>query len=416
MLPMNKRDRELDVVVWGATGFTGQLVAEVLANKIKAGATFRWAIGGRNRDKLEGVRATLARIDPRFSELPLVVADASDRDALAAIAARTRVVASFVGPYAIHGRALVAACAREGTDYVDLTGEVPFMRAIVDAHHEEAKASGARIVPACGFDSIPSDLGNLVLQQHALERYGAPCHDVKLVVTKLRGGFSGGTVASMANLVEAARRDPIVRAHALDPYALSGGERGPDGRDQSGARYDEELGAWTGPFVMAATNTRVVRRSSVLLGHPWSREFRYSECMRTGEGVGGWLRAVGTGAAMTGAVVAFGVPPLAAVVRSLLPAQGEGPSEEQRARGSFEIQLFGTPAVAGAPRLRATVSGLGDPGYASTSRMIAESALCLAAGEGVEQGGVLTTASCMGTQLVERLVDADVRFEVKAAP
>jgi short subunit dehydrogenase-like uncharacterized protein len=263
---IDKKSRPLDVIVWGATGFTGQLVAEYLA--AHAPKDLRWAIGGRSREKLEAVRANV-----KMDELELVVGDARDPKSLAEIVTRTRVMLTTVGPYELHGKELVAACAEHGTDYCDLTGETPFVREMIDAHHERAKQTGARIVHCCGFDSIPSDLGTLTLQESAISKLGEPCTRVAFYVMKMKGGASGGTLATMVNLIETATRDPKVRKIAGNPYALVPGERGPDGRDQMGVRFDPELGRWTGPFIMAAINTRIVRRSNALLGHRYGKTF-----------------------------------------------------------------------------------------------------------------------------------------------
>ncbi len=406
---MKNADRDLDVIVWGASGFTGRLVAEFIVERYGASRELRWGIGGRSLAKLEEVRRSLAAIDPAAAELPLIVGDASDRASLGAVVTRARVVLSTVGPYAIHGRELVAACVAHGTDYCDLTGEVPFIRDMIDAHHAGAVASGARIVCCCGFDSIPSDLGVLMLQRYATEKYGAPCSEVRFYVMKAKGGVSGGTIASMMNLMESAGRDPRVRKLAFDAYALTPGERGPDGADQQTARYDAGLAQWTGPFVMAAINTRVVRRSNALLGYAWGRNFSYAEVMATGAGAAGWLRAtatsVGTGAAMALAAIA----PTRDVLKMALPSPGEGPSKQARERGSFEVKLVG---LCDGRRLVGTVAGKGDPGYAATARMIAESAVCLAKDELPPGGGVLTPASCMGDALIARLRAAGMRFDV----
>ncbi|WNG36952.1 saccharopine dehydrogenase [Archangium violaceum] len=411
-----KSNVEFDIILWGATGFTGRLVAEYLARTQDAHRA-RWALAGRDRARLEQVRASLATKHPACAELPLVLGDAKDPASLDAMVARTRVVITTVGPYARHGDELVAACARSGTDYCDLTGEVQWMRRMIDAHHARARETGARIVHTCGFDSIPSDLGVLVVQEHMRQHHGSHCNRVRYLVKKLRGGVSGGTVASMLQAVDETRADPSVRRvlgnpHALDPEPRRGR---PEERDQFGVRYDAELGRWTGPFVMAAVNTRVVRRSNALLGYPWGQDFLYSEASSFAPGVKGLLAAAGMSAGLVGGLfAAASIPPVRRLIEKRI-APGEGPSAEQRERGSFEIRLIGegTSAKTGSPvRLEGRVAGKGDPGYAATSRMLSESALCLAFDDIPKEGGVLTPASSMGMKLVERLRRADMTFEV----
>lgn len=402
MTTTDKKSRPLDVIVWGATGFTGQLVAEYLA--AHAPKDLRWAIGGRSRAKLESVRANIARPD-----LELIVGDARDDKSLSEIVTRTKVMLTTVGPYEIHGKELVAACAEHGTDYCDLTGETPFVRAMIDAHHERAKATGARIVHCCGFDSIPSDLGTLALQESAISKYGEPCSRVGFYVMKMKGGASGGTIATMINLAETMTKDPGVRKIAGNPYALVPGERGPDGRDQMGVRFDPDLGRWTGPFVMAAINTRIVRRSNALLGYRYGKDFRYAETISTGRGVKGWFGATALSAGMGAFAGALSVGPMRRFLASrVLPKPGEGPSKEKRDSGMFDIKLIGH--TNDGRRVTANVRGTSDPGYGETSKMISESAIALARDEANADGGVLTTASCLGMKLVTRLRAAGMTF------
>lgn len=413
----NSSKADFDIILWGATGFTGRLVAEYLARTQETHRA-RWALAGRDRAKLEQVRAGLATLNPSCAELPLLLGDARDAASLDALVARTRVVISTVGPYARYGSELVAACARGGTDYCDLTGEVQWMRRMIDAHHARARKTGARIVHTCGFDSIPSDLGVLLLQEAMRERHDTHCPRVRLYVTRLRGGASGGTVASMLQAVDEAAADRTVRRmlgnpHALDPEPRRGT---PEERDQVGVRYSEELGQWTGPFVMGPVNTRVVRRSNALLGYPWGRDFLYSEVSCLGRGVKGMLSATSLSAGLGAFLVAARIPQVRRLLEQrVLPAPGEGPSAEQRERGLFEVRLIGEgeSRKTGRPvRLEVKVAAKGDPGYAATSRMLAESALCLAQDELPAEGGVLTPASSMGPRLVERLRRAGMKFEV----
>lgn len=413
----NSSKADLDIILWGATGFTGRLVAEYLA-RTQDTHRVRWALAGRDRAKLEQVRAGLAPLHASRAELPILLADAKDSASLDALVARTRVVISTVGPYARYGSELVAACARGGTDYCDLTGEVQWMRRMIDAHHAQARETGARLVHTCGFDSIPSDLGVLMLQEFMREHHGSHCDRVRYYLMRMRGGASGGTFASMFQASDEAAADRDVRRilgnpHALDPEPRRGT---PEERDQLGVRYSEELGQWTGPFVMASVNTRVVRRSNALLGYPWGQDFLYSEVSVLGRGVKGMVSAAGMSAGLGAFLVATRVPGVRQVLeKRVLPAPGEGPSAEQRERGLFEVRLIGEGASkkTGRPvRLEGKVAAKGDPGYAATSRMLAESALCLAQDDIPSEGGVLTPASCMGLRLVERLRRADMTFEV----
>jgi len=280
--------------------------------------------------------------------------------------------------------------------------------------------TGARIVCCCGFDSIPSDLGVLVVQDHATKRSGGPCASIKLFVGETKGGMSGGTVSSMLAFFDEARADPSVRRVAANPYALDppGGERGPDGRDQLGVRWDADLGRWTGPFLMAAVNTRVVRRTNALLGYPYGKRFRYSEAMSFPTGAKGLAMAAAVTAGLGGFFAASSVPALRSTLERMLPAPGEGPSSEKRAAGYFRIRLVGTLGSDGegkAGRLLGDVAGTSDPGYGETAKMLGESAMCLAqdARPADVRGGLLTPASCMGMRLVERLRAAGMTFDVR---
>jgi short subunit dehydrogenase-like uncharacterized protein len=410
------RQRKLDLLLWGATGFTGRLVAESLTRTYGIGRELQWALGGRSRAKLEGVRSALESLDPKAGELPILVGDSSDRASLDPLARDARVVASTVGPYALHGAELVAACVDAATDYCDLTGEVPFIRDMIDRHHARARETGARIVHACGFDSIPSDLGTLFLQDRARALLGAPCGVVKCFVTAMRGGFSGGTVSSMVHVAEAASHDARIRRALADPYSLDPdrGSRGPDRGDSLGVRFDTDLGRWTGPFVMAAINTRVVRRTNALLSYAYGRDFRYTEAMGFTGGPRGLLAATAASAGIVGAFGALAVPPVRKLVARRFGAPGSGPSRESRDAGFFAMKLLGSEADGERPKLQATVKGRGDPGYSATSRMLAEAAACLALDGRVGQaGGVLTPGAAMGMRLVERLGRVGVDFAIE---
>jgi len=430
-------ERDLDLVVWGATGFTGRLVAQYLAahpDVARHGLTL--ALAGRSREKLETLRGELAREIPSAGDLPLLVADALDSESLRPLVARTRVVCTTVGPYARYGTPLVRLCAELGTHSCDLSGEVPWMRRTIDAFHETAVASGARIVHCCGFDSIPSDLGVLLTHRRLAEE-GRALHRARLRVRSMRGKMSGGTVASLFEIVAEARRDRSVRKLLANPYALvppdpaaaradgaeeGGGSpaRGP--RDPSGKGLDRDRGVWTAPFLMSGINTRIVRRSNALLGYPYGRDFAYDEAVDAGRGLGGRLRASLFSAGLGAFTGAAALPPTAWMLRTfVLPSPGEGPSAEEREQGRFRITVFGESDGTPTLRVRTRVAADRDPGYGATAQMLGESALCLALGEApgagtAEEGrglagGVLTPASALGLPLVERLRAAGLTFE-----
>ncbi len=403
------RSRDFDIVLWGATGFTGRLVADYLVRNYLGGETgLRLALAGRNKQKLEGIAKEIGA-----PQLPILVGDSFDVDSLDEIASKTEVLISTVGPYAKYGAEIVAACVRNGTDYCDLTGETHFVRAMIDAHHEEAKKTGARIVHCCGYDSIPSDLGTLMVQEAFKQRHGKYASQVKMAAVDMRGGMSGGTVASMMNIVDELKANPGLRKVLGDPYALNPkGTRGPDKGDQTGAHFDKHFNMWTGPFVMAAINTRIVRRSHALMGQPWGEDFRYSEVMGTGKGAKGFSRALSVAGGMVAFMASLAIPLTRPFVEKRLPSPGEGPNAEVRAKGRFRTEFV---ALGDGKSLSGTVSDQRDPGYGSTAVMLSEAALCLAL-EGQEleaEGGILTPAPTMGMRLVERLRAAGMTFDVK---
>lgn len=394
--------RELDIVIWGATGFTGALVAEYLIERYGDSPPFRWAIGGRSRDKLEAVRA---RLGAAAADLPLIVGDSEDESFLATLAQRAAVVCSTVGPYALYGSKLVAACVDAGTHYCDLTGELQWIRRMIDRHGEAAVRSGARIVHSCGFDSIPSDIGVFFLQREMQRAHGVPCRRIKYGMRRFRGGFSGGTAASLLAMMEEVSRDKNVRSLLADPYGLNPqGERaGPDGADSLKPGYDEDFQSWAGPFVMAALNTRIVRRTNALLDYAYGRDFHYSESLLTGRGARGMASAAAMAAGQAVALGAGAIGPLRKLLGRVVPKPGEGPSKSERDNGFFDIELYGEHPTDRARSLRARVYGDRDPGYGSTSKMLGESAVCLALDDLTVGGGFWTTAAAMGAPLVERL-------------
>lgn len=391
------QDRELDVILFGATGFTGRLVAEYLAKHRAAG---RWAIAGRNRDKLAALGFAV----------PIIVADALDPDAMAAVARRTRVVCTTVGPFTKYGSALVKACAEAGTSYCDLTAEVPWMRAMIDAHDAQAKATGARIVHACGFDSIPSDLGTLLVQDEFRRHFGRYADRVTAYYGASRGGVSGGTIASGIEIARASK-DARVRSLIANPYALDPDPavaRAPS-PDEAGLHWDRKLGRFTLPFVMALSNTRVVRRSHALAGYPWGPGFVYREVMTAAGNARGLVFA----AAMTAGLGVFQLAMRSDGVRELLakrlPQPGQGPSRAARDKGFWSLELV---AEGAGDRVAYKASDVGDPGYSSTARMLGEAALCLAHDPLTAPGGFLTPATAMGHALAERLRAAGLTLAV----
>lgn len=400
-------EREFDIVVWGATGFTGALVAEYLYSHYGVRSELSWAIAGRSEKKLDALRE---RLGPDATELPAIEADSFDEAALAAMAARTRVVITTVGPYAKYGAPLVAACVAHGTHYCDLAGEAQWIRQMIDEHHDAAAASGARIVNCCGFDSIPMDIGVWFLQKEATRRHGSYCTSIAMLVKAAKGGPSGGTIASMLNIIQEARADREVAKVLVDPYALNPpGERsGPDGRDQQNARFDEVAKSWTAPFVMAGINTKVVRRSHALQGYPYGRDFRYREAVMTGSRFKATTMTLGLGGFVLGASFK---PTRALLERFVLPAPGEGPNREQRETGFYDLRQFGE--LPDGTIIKSRIKGDRDPGYGSTSKMLAEAGVCLAKDTLESGGGVLTPAAAMDGALLKRLEDkAGLSFEI----
>ena len=405
------RTRELDIVVFGGSGFVGRLTAAYLA--AHAPTDLRIGLGGRSLERLTAVRDGLGEV---AADWPLVVADTSDEDAVRAMARSTHVVATTVGPYARYGMPLVAACAAEGTHYADLTGEVLFVRESLRAYADEARASGARIVHSCGFDSVPSDIGVLLLAERAGADGEGTLESTTLVVRSMRGGISGGTIDSGRAMAQAIAADRSLAKVMMDPYSLS-----PDraGEPEAGAvsdavriRRDPSVGAWVGPFVMASYNTRVVRMSNAVQDWSYGRTFRYREAMAYGDDALAPLRAVAVSAGVTAVIAGLAFGPTRSVLDRFLPAPGEGPDEETRANGGFDMEIR-TTTTSGAA-YRAVVSAQGDPGYAATAVMLGESALALAVDGDLlpDRAGVLTPASGIGSRLAVRLRLAGFTWDV----
>ena len=406
-------DRELDLVLFGATGFTGKLVAHYLAKNAPAEA--RIGLAGRSEEKLEAVRSDLP---PGAADWPLIVADKSDPESLSELASGTKAVVTTVGPYQQGGLALVEACANAGTHYADLAGEILFMRDSIDAYDTAAKHSGARIVHASGFDSIPFDLGVLVLREKVREDGAGELEDTTSMVVGLRGSASGGTVASLLGQLDEAKGDRERGRLMVDPYALSPKrDAEPDLGDEADLRTvkrDSDTGAWLAPFVMAAINTRVVRRSNALQEWDYGRRFKYREAMAFRSGPAAPAIAAAVTAGLGGVMAGLQFGPTRAVLEKVLPSQGEGPSEKARESGFFKIEIR-TRTSSGA-RYVCRVSAQGDPGYKATAVMLGEAGLCLALDSGLpDRAGVLTPATAMGVPLVERLRAAGFTFEAARA-
>lgn len=401
---MTKPAPTYDIVLFGATSFVGQILTRHLVEQYGS-SDVHWAIAGRSGDKLARVAADSG------ADVDRITVDADDDAALADMCASTRLVISTVGPYALYGSKLVAAAVDAGIDYCDLTGEPQWMQRMIDAHASRAAETGARIVHACGFDSVPSDMGVWYLQREATERFGATCTSVTMGVEAARGGASGGTIASMMNLMEEASSDRELRKVLANPYALAplGDRSGVPQPNVTLPRFNEGLQAWEGPFVMAATNTRVVFRTHALLGHPWGDDFTYGESMLMGDGLTGRAKAMGLSGGLAGFMGLAAVGPLRRLMGKALPKPGEGPSPEQQEAGFYDMRFHGTTAAG--ETLTVKVTGDQDPGYGSTAKILAEAAMCLLASE--VDGGFWTPATALGDPFVAALVErAGLTFEV----
>jgi len=389
-----KSNRELDIVVYGATGFTGRLVAEYLNNQYGVNGELLWAMAGRSQSKLEQVRDEMGI----SADLPLVVADSSNLDSIKAMVERTAVVCTTVGPYQLYGNELVATCAAAGTDYVDLCGEPGWMYKMIGAHSAAAEASGARIVFSCGFDSIPFDLGVLFLQQNAEQKLGATVPRVRGRVRAMKGTFSGGTLASFRTTMAAAAKDPDLINVLRNPFSLTPGFTGAEQPKGDKPVFDEVLQSWIAPFVMASINTKNIHRSNQLMDHRYGTDFVYDEMMLTGPGEQG--EAIANHIANDNSMAEDQTQP------------GDGPDKEARENGLYDV-LFVGEANDG-QLVKVSVQGDKDPGYGSTSKMIAESAVCLVKNPDAASGGIWTPAPAMGSLLIERLqANAGLTFTVE---
>ncbi|MDP1631631.1 MAG: saccharopine dehydrogenase NADP-binding domain-containing protein [Caulobacter sp.] len=367
---------EFDIIVYGATGFTGRLVAEYLAARYGVGGSVKWAMAGRNAAKLEAVRDEIGA--PK--DTPLIVADANDAASLKAMVGRAKAILTTVGPYQLYGSDLVAACAAAGTDYLDLSGEPNWMAEMIEAHDAAAKASGARIVFSCGFDSIPFELGVIFTQSLASKRLGHPVPRIKGRVRSMRGGLSGGTAASGAATMAAIQKNPALGMLMFNPFALTPGFTGPAQPTGMDTHLDPDLGQEVGPFMMATINTKNVHRSNFLRGHAWGTDFTYDEMSIIVPGADTAFTSLGGADA---------------------PKPGEGPSKEDREAGFYDLLFIGVDADG--KQVRGSVYGDKDPGYGSTSKIIAETAICLVQDATDVAGGVWVPGAAMGQKLIDRL-------------
>ena len=404
------KNKEFDIIFWGATGFTGKLVVEYMLRQYGLEGDLKWAMAARNENKIKKVQAEIGA-----TEVPVVIADSNDMDSLFKMTKRTKVICTTVGPYAKYGSKLVEACIANQTDYCDLTGEVQWIRKMINQHHDAAKANGTRIVNCCGFDSIPSDLGVYFFQKKVKEKTGNYAQHIKMRVKAMKGGMSGGTYASLSNVMAEATEDKSIYKTLLDPYGLNpeGEREGLDKRDLQKVVYDEDAKSYLTPFVMASINTKVVRRSHALMGFPYGKNFMYDEAMLTGTGVGGKVKGYGVLAGMGLIMAAKPGSFLKKVVDRRLPKPGEGPTKEEQENGFYKFIVIGK--MEDGTLLTGSVKGDRDPGYGSTSKMLSECAVCLAKDKDKTPNisGLLTPASALGDVLLERLEEnAGLSFKV----
>ena len=398
---MSASTAQYDLIVYGAASFVGKILVNYLVQRHGVDGDLNWAIAGRNQHKLDALNAELG------TELHTIIANADARHELDAMVARTRLVVSTVGPYDLYGSDLVAACVDAGVDYCDLTGEAQWMRKMIDLHQAKAEETGARIVHNCGFDSIPSDLGVHFLQQHAKAEFNEYCNDIRCGVKGARGGMSGGTVASLINVVKQASKDSGLRKELQNPYSVCPPHfrKGVRQRNVAKPEYDDTMQSWLAPWVMAAINTRVLHRSNALLDRAYGEDFKYDESMMMGAGIKGRGRATALAAAMGGFLGLSAVGPTrSALEKFVLPKPGEGPSPKEQENGFWDYRMYGkTP---NGNEMIVKITGDRDPGYGSTAKMLGEAAACLAKdiAKKDKAGGFWTPATAMGDKLIDRLI------------
>lgn len=422
-MTINTDKRAYTVVLYGATSFVGQITAHYLAQFLAEQKTdsqsksVTWAIAGRDEDKLKKLQDEIASKQHEDADkVDIIIANSNDDASIDAMTQQTQVIISTVGPYLKYGEPLIKSCAKNGTDYVDLTGEAIFIKDMLDKYQDTAKQSGARIVNSCGFDSIPSDLGVYFTQQHAQDKFNQPCETIHMRVKAAKGGLSGGTIASMATIFEEVGEDKSRRKQVANPYLLNDDTDAPTLRQKNVGKpeYDDKHKRWLAPFVMASINTRIVHRSNQLFSYEYGREFKYDEAMWMQDGTKGKLMSYGLSAGLLGFASAMMFKPSRELLsKHVLPKSGSGPSQSEQENGFFDIRFFGTTTKQ--DTISTKVIGDRDPGYGSTSRMLAQSALCLAQDISQDEvaGGFWTPSSAMGEKLIQRLEEhAGLSFEV----
>lgn len=419
--------RPYAVVLYGATSFVGQITAHYLAqflsNKKSADdsekSAVTWAIAGRDKEKLEKLQLELSKAqnnEETDKKVDIIIANSDDDTSLDEMTKQTQVIISTVGPYLKYGEPLIKSCVNNGTDYVDLTGEAIFIKDMMDKYQAKAQQTGARIVNSCGFDSIPSDLGVYFTQQQAEAKFNQQCDVIHMRVKAAKGGLSGGTIASMATIFEEVGKDKARRKQVANPYLLNDDTDAPNVRQDNVSKpeYDSEHQRWLAPFVMASINTRIVHRSNQLLGYEYGRDFKYDEAMWMKDGVKGQLSSYAMSAGLLGFATAMMIKPSRELLsKHVLPKSGSGPSKSEQENGYFDIRFFGETSEKDS--ISTKVTGDKDPGYGSTSRMLAQSALCLAQDvtKAEVAGGFWTPAAAMGNKLLTRLEEhAGLSFEV----
>ena len=399
--------KQFDIIIWGATSFTGKLVVEYLFKKF-ASTKIKWAIAGRNKEKLENVRSKVAD-----KNIPIFIADSFDEKSLSVIVKKSKVICSTVGPYSLYGSLLVELCVKHSTNYCDITGEAHWIRTIIDKFHEDAKKKKIKIVNSCGFDSIPSDMGVYFIQNQIKKAYKSYAKSIKMRVAGIRGGISGGTYGSMNNLLKEAYADKSVFKVLNNPYGLNPRDKmeGLDKKDLRKIIFDNESKSWIYPFIMAGINTKIVRRSNALSNFQYGKEFTYEEATMAGKGISGFWKAI----LALFPLAMIGINPnsfLKKIVNSFMPKPGEGPGIEKRKNGFYNLRFYIT--IDKKRKAFAKVIGDSDPGYGSTSKMLAESALSLAFDNLPGNYGVITPSFAMGDKLLNRLKEnAGLSFELK---
>ena len=400
--------KQFDIIIWGATSFTGKLVVEYLFKKF-ASTKIKWAIAGRNKEKLENVRSKVAD-----KNIPIFIADSFDEKSLSVIVKKSKVICSTVGPYSLYGSLLVELCVKHSTNYCDITGEAHWIRTIIDKFHKDAKKKKIKIVNSCGFDSIPSDMGVYFIQNEIKKAYKSYAKSIKMRVAGIRGGISGGTYGSMNNLLKEAYADKSVFKVLNNPYGLNPRDKmeGLDKKDLRKIIFDNESKSWIYPFIMAGINTKIVRRSNALSNFQYGKEFTYEEATMAGKGISGFWKAI----LALFPLAMIGINPnsfLKKIVNSFMPRPGEGPGIEKRKNGFYNLRFYIT--IDKKRKAFAKVIGDSDPGYGSTSKMLAESALSLAFDNLPGNYGVITPSFAMGDKLLNRLKEnAGLSFEFKA--